>query len=283
MPKPLLPSEQLAHSTTRIECRASDGSVSTGTGFFYRMLPTAQNHVPVIVTNKHVVANAVQGRFWLTVKDAEGAPIVGKHVTVEVDNFEALWVPHPDPNVDLCAMPIGSILNQTAAAGTAFFYITLDESILPRAEDLADLSAMEEIVMVGYPNGIWDSTNNMPIIRKGVTATHPNVDYEGRAEFLIDAACFPGSSGSPVLLFNTNGWITRDGKVVMGGTRVKLLGILYAGPQHTAAGEIVVVSIPTQHKPVALTSIPINLGLVIKASKLRELEAEVAKRKTNAA
>ena len=109
--------------------------------------------------------------------------------------------------------------------------------------------------MIGYPNGIWDATNNMPILRKGITATHPNIDYEGRLEFLIDAACFPGSSGSPVFLFNTNGWTNRDGSMSL-GSRVKLLGVLSSGPQHTTTGEVRIVTVPTQQRAVAISTHP---------------------------
>lgn len=283
MPKTLFISEQLTYCTTRIECRMADGSIGTGTGFFYAMLRTPENNVPVIVTNKHVVAGAVEGRFWLTQKDVNGDPLVGQHLTLALSNFESLWLGHPDPNVDLCVMPIGPLLQKAADGGTTFFFGTLDDSLIPSIADLDELGALEEIVMVGYPNGIWDSRNNQPILRRGVTATHPNIDYEGRAEFLIDAACFPGSSGSPVLLLNQGGWTTRNGGTVMGGTRVKLLGVLYAGPQHTTSGEVVVVTIPTQQKAVAVTTIPNNLGFVIKASRLKELEAEVRRRIETAA
>jgi hypothetical protein len=56
------------------------------------------------------------------------------------------------------------------------------------------------------------------------------------------------------------------------GTRIKLLGILYAGPQHNANGEIVVIPVPTSNKPIAMTSIPNNLGYVIKASQIQSIE-----------
>jgi hypothetical protein len=126
--------------------------------------------------------------------------------------------------------------------------------------------------MVGYPNGIWDATNNMPIARRGITATHPNLNYEGRREFMIDAACFPGSSGSPVFLYNTGGYATRAEGMVMGGIRIKLLGVLYAGPQHIATGEVRVVNVPTQQRAIAVSSIPQNLGLVVKASRLLDFD-----------
>ena len=170
-------------------------------------------------------------------------------------------------------MPIAPLLAEAAAAGKTFFFITLEESLLATHAELSDLSALEEVLMIGYPNGIWDATNNMPILRRGITATHPNLDYEGRKEFMIDAACFPGSSGSPVFLFNTGGWTDRKGNTMMGGVRVKLLGLLYAGPQHTATGEVRIVNVPTQQRAIAFSTIPNNLGLVIKAVRLREMDA----------
>jgi len=90
---------------------------------------------------------------------------------------------------------------------------------------------------------------------------------------MIDAACFPGSSGSPVFLYNVGGWANRDGGMVIGGTRVKLLGVLYAGPQHTATGEVRIVAIPTTQRAVIISAIPNNLGIVIKALRLLEFDA----------
>ena len=45
------------------------------------------------------------------------------------------------------------------------------------------------------------------------------------------------------------------------GTRIKLLGVLYAGPQHIASGEIVIPNIPTTSRPIAISRIPNNLRI----------------------
>jgi hypothetical protein len=120
-----------------------------------------------------------------------------------------------------------------------------------------------------HPIGIWDRTNNMPVVRRGVAATRPDLDYEGRKEFLIDAACFPGSSGAPVLLCNVGGYVTKFGATIVGTPRFKLLGVLYSGPQYSVEGKMEIKTIPTKVTPVLSLNIPVNLGIVIKAEMIR--------------
>ncbi|MBT2739938.1 MULTISPECIES: hypothetical protein [unclassified Bacillus (in: firmicutes)] len=50
-----------------------------------------------------------------------------------------------------------------------------------------------------------------------------------------------------------------------------LLGILYAGPQFTATGEIAVLNIPSS-RPISVSQIPMNLGYIIKSHKLLDFE-----------
>ncbi len=78
-------------------------------------------------------------------------------------------------------------------------------------------------------------------------------------------AVFGGSSGSPVLLiriaYDENKNPQRE---------VYFLGILYAGFLHKADGTIKIVEIPQTQKTFIQTSIPNNLGIVIKSEKLME-------------
>lgn len=232
---------------------------------------TEKTSKPVIVTNKHVVKDATRGRFLLTRKGPSGEPLIGQTVNFEIDDFEKRWIPHPDNDVDLCVLPIGGMLNQLFARHEEVFWMPFDASLIPTAADEERMIGLESVLMVGYPNGLWDNVNNLPIFRRGSLASDYKVDWRGKKEFLIDCACFPGSSGSPVMLFDIGGYQDKGGMNI-GAARIKLMGVLFAGPQHTADGKIVVVNVPTVQVPVPVITIPNNLGIVIKASRLHDFE-----------
>ena len=167
-------------------------------------------------------------------------------------------------------MPIAPFINMAKERGDKLFYIPFTKSLFITEKQKSELRTLEDVLMIGYPNGIWDSINNMPIFRKGTTATNPLIDYNGKKEIMIDIAAFPGSSGSPVLIFNENGYSDRKGNTYMGASRIILLGILYAGPQMTTTGEIIMT--PNIQRPISVSKIPNNLGLIIKAERILELE-----------
>lgn len=269
------PIEQLIHSTVRIVCENYKGKASSGTGFIFYFCEADGQSVPCVVTNKHVVAGGSRGIFNLTLKGDDQKPKLGEHEEVILEDLQRYCIAHPDPNIDLVAIPIGPILNSAEEAGKDYFYVPLGKAAIGNDELLDSLPSMEEIVMIGYPNGIWDAKHNLPIIRRGITATHPKLPLNGRPEFLIDAACFPGSSGSPVFLANIGSYVSSSG-AFCAGTRISLLGVLYAGPQHTAEGEVIVVDVPTDTKTISVGTIPNNLGLVIHARELNILEEAVA-------
>jgi hypothetical protein len=52
-----------------------------------------------------------------------------------------------------------------------------------------------------------------------------------------------------------------------------LLGVLYAGPQTTAAGRIIAVPVPTALQPVPVINMMMNLGFCVKSAKVLEFEA----------
>jgi hypothetical protein len=155
-PQALSIAEQLAYCTVRLECDVPDG-VSTGTGFFFNFAEQGDKAVPAIVTNRHVVKDATAGRFHLTVRTADGDPMVGSTVSVVLDKFASRWIPHSSPDVDLCAMPLGSLLQQAESKGKAVFYRHFAMAQVATDSDLQDLDQIEDITMVGYPTGLWET------------------------------------------------------------------------------------------------------------------------------
>lgn len=279
MPKRLLPTEELAFTTIRISTVDGKGGGGSGTGFFFQFCHDGQQFVPAIVTNRHVLAGAKDALLHFSLKDASGDVVPGKLHALEVKDIQRAVLPHPNPKIDLVAIPCAEALNLVAADGLSSFFKAFGFGNLPTAAEEEHFGTMEPIIMIGYPIGIWDHVNNQPILRRGVTATHPCLDYQGRPEFVIDCACWPGSSGSPIVLYNESGFVDRDGNINMSGPRTKLLGVLYAGPQFDAEGRIGVRDIPTGIEPVSTTKVMINLGYAIKASQLRALEDEIKKKR----
>ena len=263
--------EQLCYSTTRIETKDKLGNLYSGTGFFFN-IRNDNEVLPLLITNKHVVNNMEEGVFRLTEADVNGQPITTKHFPVVFDKkFHDNWIMHPDENVDLCAYPLLPLLGFMGHSGPNVFFRTFDNSLIPNSKQIEELDAVEDVIMVGYPNGLWDSVNNMPLVRRGITASHYKYDYNGKKEFVIDAACFPGSSGSPVLICNVGSYRDKSGNFMFGNSRILLLGILYAGPQLTVSGDIKIVTVPdAQQKALSISHIPNNLGYIIKSEKIMD-------------
>ncbi len=269
------PSEQLFFTTVRIETVTAAGmGTGTGFGFLYDHHPTQQ--FPFIVTNKHVIKNAHMGRLLFT-KEQGNSPLVGQRVDVDIGNFEQQWHGHPDPDIDVAIMPYLPLLTQLQSQGQSIFFKPFPHKMIPSEQQLMELDALEEIAFVGYPNGIFDSKNLLPILRRGTTATPLQINYEGKPIFLVDASVFPGSSGSPVVICNHGGFATKSGFSV--GTRVLLLGIISSVLVQRSNNLLEFIAVPTAiTTPGVRTMQMIDLGVVFKASVIVETVLDFIKK-----
>lgn len=158
-------SEQLLHTTIRIEASLPSGECSVGTGFFFKFCDDGKTFVPAVVTNKHVVKGGYEYRVIFSRADENGNLLnINERLTMRGSDSD--WISHPDENVDLCVLPIGPALNGFIQAGKHLLTIPLSLELLPTKTLIKDMGCMEEVTMIGYPNGIWDEANNLPIVRR---------------------------------------------------------------------------------------------------------------------
>jgi Trypsin-like peptidase domain len=269
-------SEELIHTTVRIEAWDSAGASYTGTGFFFDFHFTGGKIVSMLVTNRHVLAGMSQAALHMTREDQAGSPIYGKHTRIIIQNVQARALYHPDDRIDLALIMVADTINENRKRGIPLHYRAASaQSLAIPGPD--SVNAIEEVLMIGYPTGLWDEVNNLPIVRRGITATPVARDYEGRPEFVIDAACFPGSSGSPIFLYNETAVASELGQATL-QPRFALLGVLWGGPHHNVEGEIVVETIPSAKRRIPISGIPMNLGFCIKAHLILDFMPEIWER-----
>lgn len=260
-------SEQLYNCTIRLEGysnfqKESDNEIkSIGTGFFFDFEFEEDNlRIPVIVTNFHVVKdiNVLLLRFK---HSKDGSPAYGRNVEILIENLQNLVIKHP--SVDLAIIPLKLMPKASFTPHIQSF----TERIIPGKRLMNEIKGIEEIFMIGYPFGLWDEFNNIPIIRKGTTATPYFLNYENEKVFLIDIPVFPGSSGSPVVLFNEGSYTTRNkpGQLIA-GTRIALLGI---NAQEISGNESSEIYKGKQKLDIkTLNKVRINIAKIIKAEEL---------------
>jgi V8-like Glu-specific endopeptidase len=286
----LNPATQISLCTVRIEAHFSGGA-NVGTGYLYNLDildddPKFVNVVPVIVTNKHVVdgADYLQVSLDVIPKGAqikEDGTVHGEVRRIfKITELSNSVIRHPDRNVDLCVVLLGHILNAIGEHET-IKNVFLDKRWRMDEEMKKHLRPIEPIVMIGYPNGIWDSVNNKPIARRGQTASHALMRWNNNRYFVIDTAVFGGSSGSPVFLYEDG--LYRNGPYdYVPGINVKLLGTLWGGPVITSEGKLVPKAIPTAmnrlEEIVPQINLMINLGFVVQVDALDDLKPIIKSR-----
>ncbi len=256
------PAEQLFFVTVRIETEKG-----LGTGFIVHHKWTEGKEGLFLVTNKHVVSGTKNGCFSFLQSDGT-VPLLGQKYDIEVDNFEQRWFGHPDPNVDIAVFPLSPILDKIQSRQWKVYFKVISREIIPSKAQLEDLDAIEEVVFIGYPIGIWDTKNFLPVARRGITATPVSVDYANQPIFLIDASVFPGSSGSPVFICNVGSYSHRGGLVV--SSRVLFLGVVSSVFFYEEDGTFRFADIPTAKVSVIKIRQMIALAVVFKANTIFE-------------
>ncbi|QGR75582.1 S1 family peptidase [Acinetobacter lwoffii] len=251
--------DKLYYSTVRI-----DGNNSTGTGFFYIYDFGGLSKV-FLVTNRHVIEpNQVGTINFHSAKDLypNNGLNIGKRVTVNLNQAEwqQRWKFHPDKNIDIAILDFTIIEHDLDQKKMHVYYKALHSNTLISSDDYPDISSIQQVVYVGYPQGLIDNHNLLPIARSGYTASPIKFDFDGQKQFLIDSAVYPGSSGSPVCILNEGTpFVDRNNALHMDKTRFIFLGVL------TSVRTERLASNPNEVKHY------LNLGHVVKGECINEV------------
>lgn len=266
----LTPADLMLYSTVKLTTRSKGKTTGSGTGFFYRIDVDADHCANLLVTNKHVLEGADEVVLQLHVGTGKGEDgPTGEIVSCVVTIGPEGPLQHPDPNVDLAGLSLGELFEKALVAEKPIFYVSLHKSNQPSEAEWDNFDSIEEVIMIGCPNGLFDESNNIPIARRGITATPLGKKYNGENRFLVDMACFPGSSGSPIFLYDKNGYLDRKANTYMIGVqRVFFVGILFAGPTISNAGQIVMARTPRIEVATMM-----HLGFAIRSTELLALES----------
>lgn len=264
----LSPTEQLYFTTVRLETWHKDAQGhfigGWGTGFFYRPSqdpgPSNPSNLLWIVTNKHVLFQKAFGlvdhidcdihedHTSLRAPSVLGTKRFSWSSTRVAANQSILF--HPDNYVDLIAIKFlwpdggdGWKIDDNGNKTSHVQPIVWDQSHIATNDELFDeVVGGDNVMMYGYPHLLFDVHHKLPVVRAGYLAIPAYIDYSPGffldtcnckppppiALGVVDMACFPGSSGSPVVLVDgANPRLTRDGHSTFGKRRLRLLGVAF--------------------------------------------------------
>lgn len=238
----------LIYSTIKIKAGLEDG-----TGFIVDLSLRFDTIALAIVTNKHVVEKSNDIEFMLTIQKVDSSFSTRNY---KVTNYKNKCIFHE--KYDLCIISLDSIIEDIMAEGEKIVapHITIND--VCNSREILESDAIEDIYVVGYPRGFIDQANNLPMARKGITATPLYSDYEKRKTFVVDAGVLDGNSGSPVYIRNKDGLY-------------KLAGVIYL--YHIT--NVVTGFVSGDKRVEGVCSIPTGLGVAIKSEILLEMWNEI--------
>jgi len=267
------PAEQMFFVTAFLKCwyppkdpsTSTQPVVKTATGFICEVV-TDRGIYYLLVTNRHVTKDATAVQIQMVRKLDDKTPALGEAVISTYTPWnDDSWFGHPNEDVDVAVFNLSSMLTTMHLNNQDPFYRSIPPSLIATRDFLNELDALEPVVFIGYPNGLFDRANFLPIARRGALATPILVDYCGLPAFLIDASVFPGSSGSPVFIHQAGIVTKRDGTAHV-GNRTSLIGVL--AQYHISKSDIDVTEQPAAYS-VQITDV-LDLGIVFRTDAIVE-------------
>jgi len=258
--------ERLLFSTILIKSKNHDGDiVNKGTGFLMTtpLKNSPGNSLVLLISNKHVFEASASISINYHTRNPEGNHILGKFITHDIEDFSEEYYIHPNNDIDLACINLSVVFD---SMHPQIYGRPINTEILSNFTE-SFLNIGQRVYYVGYPEGRFDITNNLPITRTGSIASHPSVDFNGKPQFLIDSNVFKGTSGSPVFI-NVREAGSSDGLEVAGNYDNLLLGVI---TETMTFQNKVVSAYSVRNQDSQYIEEILGIGLVYKSTVISEL------------
>lgn len=208
-------------ATVSLVIQLKAGAVlGTATGFFY-----TRNDQLFFVTNQHVVRDDAKGIVpdLLRLRLHTDPNDIGKSADFDIPLYvgdQRVWkIDQAHPEADIAVIKI----DRAQIDGKFFVKAWSSQAFIPKQYPL---NPGEDVFIMGYPLGVYDVANNLPIFRNAMIASSYRVPFDGKPLFLTDANLHPGTSGSPVITKPKSTWVDDQGNTnLVTGTVYYLLGV----------------------------------------------------------
>jgi hypothetical protein len=234
----------LAYTTTPIMKGDTDDIV--GTGFFYvsklnkRYLVTCKHVIKEHDSRNYTTEEALDEKLYdfMTIKvhKMDKDNVVNSACIVKF-NIDAVKY---HPKYDIAVIPIKSLMATCHCLYSHKLSFILEKWMQNNDYMMNKMTFMENIIMLGYPDGKYDSHNNFPIFKSGTTASHPCLDFQIPA-YQIDndhvydrdgctnISNYRGDSGAPIFILSDGmRSLPKGGSVINTGDDPFFIGVHFS-------------------------------------------------------
>ena len=150
-----------------------------------------------------------------TDNDTRRLLVMRDNVRIPLELSQALEFPQPNElrqQCDVIAFPFFDSFAETVY----FSPIPTSWPACCPATPLENIPAFTRVVVFGYPDGLWDDFNNLPIPRQGCLSLPTDIDFRGELMGIINVGCYGGDSGAPVFAIVPSSMHGDDSFVFLG-------------------------------------------------------------------
>jgi S1-C subfamily serine protease len=196
-------------ATVEIEQRQIDGRTTVGTGFLVSDPTPDGRPRTVLVTAAHVLERMQLTTAKIGYRAQSGSDKwrYAPELVAIRDGNKPLWRRDPDQDVAVIEVKAPEAF---AKAAIPMSWLAGDDTLRHYGVGPGD-----EMMVLGYPQGLSANTAGFPILRSGRVAS-PIEAPDANPAFLLDFRVFPGNSGGPVFLARAAGEDGEGANVVAG-------------------------------------------------------------------